>query len=102
MRMLSCCVWDWTLHWRGEGGGHRQRVLLRRQEDLRLPESQRILLDKIRQTGKPLVVVVAAGSAITLDTEPDALIHAWYPGSEGGKALAEILFGEISPPASCP
>ena len=56
-----------------------------------------ILVDKIMQTGKPVVVVCAAGSSVNTECEPDALIHAWYPGSEGGTALAEILFGDVSP-----
>lgn len=98
--VVLCLGLDATLE--GEEGDTGNEFSSGDKKDLRLPESQRILLDKIRQTGKPLVVVVAAGSAITLDTEPDALIHAWYPGSEGGKALAEILFGEISPSGKLP
>ena len=97
---MLCLGLDATLE--GEEGDTGNEFSSGDKKDLRLPESQRILLDKIRQTGKPLIVVVAAGSAITLDTEPDALIHAWYPGSEGGKALAEILFGEISPSGKLP
>ena len=70
--------------------------------DLRLPESQRILVEKVLKAGKPTVIVCAAGSAINIEAKPDALIHAWYPGSEGGKALAEILFGDVSPSAKLP
>ena len=70
--------------------------------DIRLPESQRILIDKIMKTGKPVVVVCAAGSSVNTECGPDALIHAWYPGSEGGKALAEILFGDVSPSGKLP
>ena len=70
--------------------------------DLRLPECQRILIDKIMQTGKPVVVVCAAGSSVNTECEPDALIHAWYPGSEGGTALAQILFGDVSPSGKLP
>lgn len=70
--------------------------------DLRLPESQRILINKIIQIGKPVILVCAAGSAINTECESDALIHVWYPGSEGGKALAEILFGDISPSGKLP
>ncbi len=70
--------------------------------DLRLPESQRILIDKIMQTGKPVIVVCAAGSSVNTECEPDALIHAWYPGSEGGTALAQILFGDVSPSGKLP
>lgn len=70
--------------------------------DLRLPESQRILLEKIIAVGKPVILVVAAGSSINTEQETDALIHAWYPGSNGGKALAEILFGDVSPSGKLP
>lgn len=70
--------------------------------DIRLPESQRILIDKIMKTDKPVVVVCAAGSSVNTECDPDALIHAWYPGSEGGKALAEILFGDVSPSGKLP
>ena len=52
--------------------------------------------------GKPVVMVCAAGSAINTESEPDALIHAWYPGSEGGRALASIIFGDMSPSGKLP
>lgn len=70
--------------------------------DIRLPESQRILIQKIMKIGKPVVIVCAAGSSINIECEPDALLHVWYPGSEGGTALAKILFGDISPSAKLP
>lgn len=70
--------------------------------DIRLPESQRILIDKIMKTGKPVIIICAAGSAINVECEPDALLHVWYPGSEGGTALAKILFGDISPSGKLP
>lgn len=70
--------------------------------DIRLPESQRILIDKIMKIGKPVIIVCAAGSAVNIECEPDALLHAWYPGSEGGTALAEILFGDVSPSGKLP
>ena len=70
--------------------------------DLRLPESQRILVQKIMKIGKPVVIVCAAGSSINVECVPDALLHVWYPGSEGGTALAKILFGDISPSAKLP
>lgn len=70
--------------------------------DIRLPESQRLLIRKILNTGKPVIVVCAAGSAVNIECEPDALLHVWYPGSEGGTALAKILFGDISPSGKLP
>lgn len=71
--------------------------------DLRLPEPQRLLLKSVLDVGKPVVVVLAAGSSLNIeDYRPAALIQAWYPGSKGGKALAEILFGEVSPSGKLP
>lgn len=71
--------------------------------DLRLPEPQRLLLKSVLDIGKPVVVVLAAGSSLNIeDDRPAALIQAWYPGSKGGKALAEILFGEVSPSGKLP
>ena len=54
------------------------------------------------ETGKPVVLVCAAGSAINTAVEPDALLHVWYPGAEGGTALANILFGDVSPSGKLP
>ena len=69
---------------------------------LLLPDSQRELVRRITALGKPTVIVCAAGSSINTESQPDALIHTFYPGSEGGKALAELLFGDVSPSAKLP
>ena len=71
-------------------------------KDLRLPESQRILLEKIMGTSKPVILVIAAGSAINPEAKPNALLHVWYPGQYGGRALAKILFGDVSPSGKLP
>ena len=71
-------------------------------KDLFLPESQRILAEKIMETGKPVIAVCASGSAINLGFDPDAIIQAWYSGSEGGTALRKLIFGEISPSGKLP
>lgn len=70
--------------------------------DLCLPESQRRLINTIMKTGKPVVIVTAAGSSVNTEADCDAIIHAWYPGQCGGKALAEIIFGKISPSGKLP
>ncbi len=70
--------------------------------DLRLPEPQRLLVKKVMEKGKPVVIVTAAGSAINVETDCDALIHAWYPGQFGGLALANLLFGKVSPSGKLP
>lgn len=98
--VVLCVGLDATIE--GEEGDTGNEFSSGDKNDLRLPESQRILVDKILKTGKPTVIVCAAGSSVNVEANPDALIHAWYPGSEGGKALAEILFGDISPSGKLP
>lgn len=98
--VILCVGLDATIE--GEEGDTGNEFSSGDKNDLRLPESQRTLIRKVLQTGKPTVIVCAAGSSVNVEAEPDALIHAWYPGSEGGKALAEILFGDISPSGKLP
>ena len=98
--VILCTGLDATIE--GEEGDTGNEFSSGDKNDLRLPESQRILIDKVLQTGKPTVIVCAAGSSVNIESKPDALIHAWYPGSEGGKALAEILFGDVSPSGKLP
>jgi len=73
--------------------------------DLLLPESQRILLQTLIGTGKPLVIVLMAGSAIDLseaEEHADAVLLSWYPGARGGRAVADVLFGNVSPSGKLP
>lgn len=80
-----------------EGSGDKMSLLL--------PESQRKLLDAVLALGKKTAVVLMAGSAIDLDTANEkaaAVLCAWYPGALGGKAVARILFGEVSPSGKLP
>ncbi len=74
-------------------------------DDLLLPEPQRKLLQAIADTGKPYVVVLMAGSSIDLSFEQEhanAILQAWYPGARGGKAAADLLFGQCSPSGKLP
>jgi beta-glucosidase len=73
--------------------------------DLRLTGLQQPLLEAIVALGKPTVLVVLAGSAMDLSWAHDnvgAIVQAWYPGEEGGTALAEVLFGDVSPAGRLP
>ncbi len=70
--------------------------------DLRLPEPQRLLVSRVMEKGKPVIIVTAAGSAINNETDCDAILHVWYPGQFGGTALANILFGKVSPSGKLP
>jgi beta-glucosidase len=67
---------------------------------LDLPGNQQALVDALIETGKPVVVVLITGRALavpTLAEKSPALVHAFFPGTEGGHALADVLFGDYNP-----
>ena len=73
--------------------------------DIQLPAVQRQLLAALHKAGKRIVLVNFSGSAMGLEPETetcDAIIQAWYPGQEGGTALASILFGDVVPSGKLP
>ena len=73
--------------------------------DLLLPLSQRRLLEAVLAVGKPTVVLLMAGSAVDLSAAEEragAILLSWYPGARGGRAVAELLFGETSPSGKLP
>lgn len=72
---------------------------------LALPGMQEKLIQEIAATGKPVIVVLIGGSAITMGTWMDkvqGIVYAWYPGEEGGYAVADILFGDANPAGRLP
>ena len=72
---------------------------------LRLPGHQEALLRAVVATGRPVVVVLIAGSAVTSSawgSRVGALLQAWYPGDAGGDAVADVLFGDASPSGRLP
>lgn len=73
--------------------------------DLLLPQPQRELLDAVLALGKKTIVISMCGSSIDLSAaqeKANAVLQAWYPGVLGGKAVAEILFGKVSPSGKLP
>ena len=73
--------------------------------DLNLPRTQQNMLEALAATGKPLIVVLTSGSALAVNwaqAHANAVVQAWYPGEEGGTALAQVLAGDFNPAGRLP
>jgi len=71
----------------------------------KLPNTQTDLLKKLKTLGKPIVLVLLNGSALSINWENDnipAIIEGWYPGQEGGTAIADVIFGDYNPAGRLP
>jgi beta-glucosidase len=99
--VVLCVGLDATIE--GEEGDTGNAFASGDKPDLNLPASQRKLIEKVLAVGKPTVIVMACGSSVNPGAAAaDAIIQAWYPGQMGGKALADILFGKVSPSGKLP
>lgn len=72
---------------------------------LDIPAEQQRFLEKLKETGKPVILVLTNGSALAVNWPKEnlpAIVEAWYPGEEGGNAVAEVLFGRYNPAGRLP
>ncbi|MNI26243.1 Periplasmic beta-glucosidase precursor [compost metagenome] len=68
--------------------------------DIQIPETQKNLLKALAKTGKPVVLVLFTGRPLALKWEEEnipAILNVWFPGSEAGSAIADVLFGDVNP-----
>ena len=73
--------------------------------DISLPGAQTQLIEEIKKTRKPIVLVVMAGRPLTMEKEfamADAVLYTWHPGTMGGPAIADLLFGKAVPSGKLP
>ncbi len=78
-------------HWSGEAASRTS---------IRIPEIQTKLIKKLKTLGKPMVLVLLNGRPLELEEEiemVDALVEAWFPGTKGARAIADVLFGNVNP-----
>ena len=88
-----------------EGTLNNQGLAVGDRFTLNLPKSQLALYEAMKETGKPIVFVNVSGSCVDLADMKDncqAVLQVFYPGAEGGRALADILFGDVSPSGRLP
>jgi beta-glucosidase len=81
----------------GFKGGDRTKI--------ELPQVQIDFLKALKDSGKPVILVVLSGSAVAIPWEAanlDAIVQLWYPGQEGGTALVDVLFGDYNPAGRLP
>jgi glycoside hydrolase, family 3 domain-containing protein len=101
--VILCLGLDESLE--GEEGDTGNAYASGDKQGLMLPPSQQRLLEIVAEMGVPFIVCMMAGSAMDLnlaDDRANAVLQTWYPGARGGKAVADILFGEISPSGKLP
>lgn len=89
----------------GEEGDQGNEFASGDKASLNLPGIQEDVLKELYKSGKPIVLVLLSGSALSVtwaDEHIPAIIQGWYPGAQGGRAIAQILFGDYSPEGKLP
>ncbi|MDR0949984.1 MAG: glycoside hydrolase family 3 C-terminal domain-containing protein [Lachnospiraceae bacterium] len=89
----------------GEEGDEGNEFASGDKPNLLLPGLQQKVLEAAYESGKPIVLLLLSGSALAVDWADEhipAILQCWYPGAQGGQAVAEILFGERSPQGKLP
>ncbi|MGM9537569.1 MAG: glycoside hydrolase family 3 C-terminal domain-containing protein [Candidatus Onthomonas sp.] len=101
--VIACMGLDSGLE--GEEGDQGNQFASGDKPGLKLPGHQEEILRAIVESGKPVVLVLLSGSALAInyaDEHVDAILQGWYPGAQGGKAIARVLFGEAAPQGKLP
>ncbi|WMT38994.1 glycoside hydrolase family 3 C-terminal domain-containing protein [Paenibacillus sp. D2_2] len=89
----------------GEEGDTGNQYASGDKRDLNLPGIQEQMLRTIYESGKPIILVMLSGSALAVpwaDEHVQAIMQGWYPGAQGGRVIAEAIFGEFSPEGKLP
>ncbi|MBE5962286.1 MAG: glycoside hydrolase family 3 protein [Lachnospiraceae bacterium] len=101
--IIACFGLDSGLE--GEEGDQGNEFASGDKPNLNLPGIQEQVLKMLYETGKPVILVLLSGSALSISWEDEhlnAIVQAWYPGAQGGRAVASMLFGDYSPEGKLP
>jgi beta-glucosidase len=101
--IIACMGLDSGLE--GEEGDQGNEYASGDKPHIQLPGLQEDILKVMKESGKPVVLVLLSGSALAVswaDENIPAIVQGWYPGAQGGRAIAEVLFGENSPEGKLP
>ncbi len=101
--IIACFGLDSGLE--GEEGDEGNEFASGDKPNLKLPGIQEDILKVVYESGKPVVLVLLSGSALAVswaDEHIPAVVQAWYPGAQGGRGVARMLFGEYSPEGKLP
>ena len=101
--VILCIGLNETLE--GEEGDQGNQYASGDKSNLSFPKPQLKLIETVKKSGKPFIVVVMTGSAMDLtpfSEEASAILQAWYPGARGGLSIGDIIFGKVNPSGKLP